>query len=401
VEKTDVLVIGAGPAGLATARAVAAAGRDVLVVERQRTVGEHVRTSGVTSLETTERLNAPADLRHVVDRLRFCTREDQVVFDFADRRFCVLDVREFYRWLAREAESAGARILTDATAVETHLTDSGPVGSRVRGPTGDVPVIARVVVDAGGYRAAISKQAGVHPGFDRFGVGAEYELQAPHVSQEDAVLVLDHRIAPAGYAWAFPWGGSRVRLGVGLHHGDVRHNPRSQLRTLHTDAPLFGLDLTGATVRESHFGLIPAEGRAARVVADGFVAVGDAAGQGTLVVGEGIRTAIRAGEIAGEVIHAALETGSASRRSLMPYEEWCDSELGRSFRAAEIVNRRLSEFGDREWGSALRMLRTMPADLVFDLLESRFPRRRLLTWLAAHPGTAWRSRSLRRAALTR
>jgi digeranylgeranylglycerophospholipid reductase len=402
VERIEVLVVGGGPAGLSAARAVAAAGRETLVVERQPTIGEHVRTSGVTALETTERLDAPADLRHEVERVRFCTRDDEVVVDLARRRLCVLDVRSFYRWLAQAAEGAGAQIETDAAATDIRRTGSGLVECHIRRTGGEASVVlASVVVDASGYRASVSRQAGLHGGFDRFGVGAEYELEAPRVSQKDAVLVLDESIAPAGYAWAFPWGEDRVRLGVGLHHADVRDNPRVQLRTLHANAGTFGLDLTGSAVRESHFGLIPAQGRAARVVGDGLVAVGDAAGQGTLVVGEGIRTGIRAGEVAGDVIHSALKRGSASRGALLPYETWCDRELGRSFRAAEILNRRLSEFGDREWSSALRMLRRMPADLVLDLLESRFPRRRLLLWLVANPRTAWRSRSLRQAVLTR
>jgi digeranylgeranylglycerophospholipid reductase len=402
MERVEVLVVGGGPAGLSAARAVAAAGHETLVVERQPTVGEHVRTSGVTALETAERLGAPAELRHVVERVRFRTRDDEVLVGLERRRLCVLDVRSFYRWLAQRAEEAGARVETDTTATDVRRNDAALVECRLRRAGGrDSVVSASVVVDASGYRASVSKQAGLHGGFDRFGVGAEYELEAPRVSQEDAVLVLDERIAPAGYAWAFPWGAARVRLGVGLHHADVRDNPRVQLRALHADAEAFGLDLTGSTVRESHFGLIPAEGRAARVVADGLVAIGDAAGQGTLVVGEGIRTGIRAGEVAGEVIHAALQRGSANRDALLPYETWCESELGRSFRAAEVLNRRLSEFGDREWGSALRVLRGMPADLVLDLLESRFPRRRLLLWLAANPRTAWRSRSLRHVALSR
>ena len=106
VERVEILVVGAGPAGLSAARAVAAAGHETLVVERQPTVGEHVRTSGVTALETTERLRAPAELRHEVERIRFCTREDEVVLDLERRRLCVLDVRSFYRWLARRAQDA-------------------------------------------------------------------------------------------------------------------------------------------------------------------------------------------------------------------------------------------------------------------------------------------------------
>jgi digeranylgeranylglycerophospholipid reductase len=402
MERVEILVVGGGPAGLSAARAVAAAGRETLLVERQPTVGEHVRTSGVTALETTERLGAPAELRHEVERVRFRTREDEVVVDLERRRLCVLDVRSFYRWLARQAEDAGARVETNTTVTHVRRADSGLVECLVRRAAGDAAlVLASVVVDATGYRAYVSKQIGLHGGFERFGVGAEYELEAPYVSQEEAVLVLDETIAPAGYAWAFPWGGDRLRLGVGLHHADVRDSPRAKLQALHAESATFGLDLTGSAVRESHFGLIPAAGRAARVVADGLVAVGDAAGQGTLVVGEGIRTGIRAGEVAGDVIHSALERRSAGRDALRPYEEWCDSELGRSFRVAEVLNRRLSEFGDPEWSSALGVLRRMPADLVLDLLESRFSRRRLLLWLAANPRTAWRSRSLRQAALSR
>ena len=401
-ERVEVLVVGGGPAGLSAARAVAAAGHETLVVERQPTVGEHVRTSGVTALETAERLGAPAELRHEVERVRFRTREDEVVVELESRRLCVLDVRSFYRWLARRTEDAGARVETDTSVTDVRRDESGLIECRIRRTGGDEALVhASVVVDASGYRASVSKQAGLHGGFERFGAGAEFELGAPLVSQEEAVLILDESIAPAGYAWAFPWGKDRVRLGVGLHHADVRDDPRAQLRALQADAATFGLDLAGSTVRESHFGLIPAEGRAPQVVADGLVAVGDAAGQGTLVVGEGIRTGIRAGEVAGGVIHSALELGSASRNALLPYEAWCESELGRSFRVAELLNRRLSGFGDREWNAGLDVLRRMPADLVLDLLESRFPRRKLLLWLAANPRTAWRSRSLRQAALSR
>ena len=398
--RVDVLVVGGGPAGLSTAHALASSGFETLLVERQATIGEHVRTSGVTALETAERLECPPELRHALRRLRVSTRAEDVVLESEAPRFCVLDVRGFYRWLAGRAERAGATVLTGATATGIRKRDSG-FECIVRHGREDVVVAASVVVDASGYRAAISKDAGLHDGFDRFGVGAEYELSAPRVSQEEAVLVLDERVAPAGYAWAFPWGESRVRLGVGIHHADVRNNPRLQLRDLLASADRFRLDVTDAIVRETHFGLVPAQRRPERIVGDGMLAVGDAAGQATLVVGEGIRTAIRAGEIAGETIASALARGSVTRDALAAYERRFHRELGRDLRAGTIVNRRLSEFGDAEWSSSLRLLRSLPDDLVFDLLESHFPRRRLLTWLARHPGTAWRSRSLRRAVLAR
>src|SRR5207253_613563 len=98
----------------------------------------------------------------------------------------------------------------------------------------------------------------------------------------------------------------RVRLGVGLHHADVRDNPKQRLTHLFAEQSLYGLGLRDARIVEYHFGMIPAEQIASRLVGDGIVAVGDAAGQASLVVGEGIRISLVAGEMAGEAIVRAL-----------------------------------------------------------------------------------------------
>src|SRR5262249_40523347 len=145
-----------------------------------------------------------------------------------------------------------------------------------------------IVIDAGGYKAAFSKSASLHPGFERFGVGAEQELIAPRCRQDEAVLIVGSRYAPAGYGWVFPWGNSRGRVGVGVLHADSDANPREHLAVFTREAGQVGVDLTDSTVVEDHFGLIPSDGLPKRLVSDGIMAVGDAAGQPSLVVGEGI-----------------------------------------------------------------------------------------------------------------
>ena len=283
----EVLVVGGGPAGLSAARAVAATGHETLVVERQPTVGEHVRTSGVTALDTTERLGAPAELRHEVDRIRFCTREDEVVVDLERRRLCVLDVRSFYRWLARLAEDAGACVETDTAVTGIRRTDAGLVECRLRrSGAEDAVLLASVVVDASSYRASVSRQAGLHGGFERFGVGAEYELEAPLVSQEEAVLVLDENIAPTGYAWRFR--GARATSGspsacTTRTSGTTRECSSAPCTPMpRRSASTSAAARCGVPLR-AHSG----RGASSDVRPDGLVAVGDAAGHGTLVVGEG------------------------------------------------------------------------------------------------------------------
>ena len=69
------------------------------------------------------------------------------------------------------------------------------------------------------------KQAGLAPGFCRFGVGSEYDLWAPQWDQSEAVIAVGSEVAPSGYAWVFPWGRNRVRAGVGVIHPDSSANP--------------------------------------------------------------------------------------------------------------------------------------------------------------------------------
>ena len=71
--RVDVLVVGGGPAGLVAARTVAARGYDVLVLERQRSIGETVRTSGATATTTVSRFGIPADLYHRVGHIRIAS----------------------------------------------------------------------------------------------------------------------------------------------------------------------------------------------------------------------------------------------------------------------------------------------------------------------------------------
>ena len=399
-EQVDVLVVGAGPAGLAVARATAAAGLTTLVIERQKEIAEHVRTSGMTASSTVRRVGVPPGTYHSLERLRIVAPGVSAAFSATpEAGFCVLDVRGFYRWLGSEAAGAGARIVCGTTFRDVLWAGDAVAGciaeSRDRGR---FEIGAKVTVDAGGHRAQVSKRARLHPGFKRFGVGAEYELLAPHADQREAVLVVGERYAPSGYAWSFPWGGTRVRLGNGLHHADVRDDPKQRLVHLFREQAAVGLGLADAVITEYHYGLIPAETIAPRFAGEGILAVGDAAGHASLVVGEGIRISLVAGEMAAEAIVAATTRGSA----LSSFEERFRRKFGRELRIGARLNRRLAAPGDDgRWNRRVELLRTMPPELVFDLLQSRVRPWDVLRWLARRPTRLVRVGALTKAAIAR
>jgi digeranylgeranylglycerophospholipid reductase len=301
----------------------------------------------------------------------------------------VIDVRGVYRHLAENAARSGATILTGITAEQVVLKESAVVGCQLSGDSfGRRTVQSKVVIDASGYRASISAQAGLHQGFERFGVGAEYELVAPHCRQDEAVLVVGNRYAPSGYAWVFPWGEERVRVGVGVLHSDTKADARKLLPLFMDQADSFGVDLRDAVIRERHFGLIPSDGLPARLVSDGIMAAGDAAGQPSLIVGEGIRLSMVAGELAAEVAARAIGKGRWNREALLPYERSFHSRYGRSLAIGHALNVRMSKWQDDEWDQKVRLLQSLPSALVVDLLQSRFSIGTLTRWLALRP-TMW------------
>lgn len=377
MESFDVLIAGGGPAGLAAAHAAASRGRSVLLVEQNKEIGGPIRTSGGSFLSELRPLSIPDRFSHPIRRLRFLAPTVEAVFPYDQPDLCVLDVRGLYQHLAEQAIAAGAQLRL-STAVTGLLEANG----RVTGATGRNPLNqsvswqAATTIDSTGHRSVL-----LNARFRRFGVGAEYDLYAPHCDQGDMLLLVGSRVAPTGYAWVFPWGNHRVRIGVGLHHGapgDSPDHPLPFLDRLLSEAANYGVNLRGAQPIEYHHGLIPAEGVAPQLSRPGLLAVGDAGGQASALVGEGIRWAIQAGRLAGDLATTPDEPNYPTH--------WLATH-GRHLALAHDINRRMTTWDDAKWDRRIAMLQGLPTAHFNTLLKTDFSPAALLH-------LAWKNPSL-------
>ena len=383
----SVVIVGAGPAGLAAGEAVARQGVDVVILERQGEIGAPIHTSGGSFIGDLKALGIPDHLYHRVGTAIFLSPNREVAFHYPQPVVCILDVRGLYQYLAERAIAAGAQIELKTVAQTPILEDGTIRGVTVKDRLGQtVQYRAKVVIDASGFSSIIATRAGLHKNFERYGYGAEYDLYAPNYDQDRVYLIMGSRIAPAGYAWLFPRGNGRVRVGVGILKPDAdSEDARVYLDEIARRVPQLAPMLASASPVEYHTGLFPSEAPPEKMVLPGLVATGDAAMQGSTLVGEGIRYAIGAGRIAGRVVGEAITAGDWSPRALGRYEEeWRDKYL-RDLQIAWRINQRIARFTDRQWDKGLDLLKALTPDQAASLLKGDFSPKIFFNLLTRNP----------------
>lgn len=374
----DVLIAGAGPAGLSAALTAAKSGARVAVFEKSKEIGYPIHTSGGSWLDELRGLEVPERFMHPVTEGQFISPNHKAVFHYQNPVSCILDVRGLYQYLAEIAAVAGAQVVVHSTVLGPEYDRNGKVkGLRVRRGGKESIFNAPLLIDASGASAVLARKAGLSQGFQRVGIGAELDLIAPKWPQNRVAFVLGREVAPSGYAWVFPHGNNRVRLGVGIITPDTKDDPKKYLHEL-MESSLFEESLSEASQIEYHSGVIPSEHYLSRTVADGLLVVGDAGGLVSTLLGEGIRFAIDIGRMAGEVAGEAVRVGRYDTQFLKKFEKRWQKKYAGVFRVGAFVNRRLACYSDADWDRRVQELSKMHPDLVPILLKGEFGPKNLL-----------------------
>jgi digeranylgeranylglycerophospholipid reductase len=369
----NVLIVGGGPAGLAAAETAAKQGIRTLVLERQNEIGYPVHTSGGSWVKDMKALAIPEHLYHPIAKVIFLSPQREVPLLYDPPAACVMDVRGVYQHLAGRAVAAGATIRVRHT-VDQVLQENGRVlGVTVKNHMSErFEVRADITIDASGFARHIGVRTDMGKAFHRYGFGAEYDLYAPDYPQDELFLIMGSAYAPNGYAWAFPRGNGRVRLGVGVLHPDNDDDARVYLDRIMCDIPQLAQYFKGASPLEYHTGLFPSENYLERFSRDGLLLAGDAGGHGSTLVGEGIRFAIYSGQMAGEVAAESVKAGDTSAAFLSRFDKRWHACFGRDMDVAYMINKRIAAYSDAQWDNALDLMKRLTPAQVAQALRGDF-----------------------------
>jgi len=290
----DVIVVGAGFAGLCGARAAALRGQRVLVLERLAAPGARVRTTGLLCPDSLDLL-APsaAVLGPRLDALRLCGPGlgEGVRVARLGAGFTPTDTAGLLRELAGRAAKAGAVLRFGAAVERVEALKCGGVevlagGERLR---------ARRLLGADGARSVVAGLPGLRPPRGLLlGIERQFEPACLGELPPDEALILLHGAWAPGYAvWAVPGFDGCLQVGL-LTRPGAGLNPA---RALDAACELLerkrGVRL-GAS-KELRTGWVPVGGVSRRLRTDRAVLAGDAAGQVSELTAGGIGRAAAAG----------------------------------------------------------------------------------------------------------
>ena len=387
----DVVVVGGGPAGSSAAWAAAKNGIKVALIEKERSIAETVRTSGVTWIQNIKEFEIPENCYNPIKNFSFCSPNNEVTISDSIPRAAVLDVRKTYRWLANEAKKEGVDIFIKTNINNVIKNDNGDIiGVSGTGPKEEITFHSKIIIDASGFSSTICKAMGFATQWERFGAGAEWEVKAEHVDSETWWLMVGQQYSPAGYAWIFPLGNDIVRIGVGVGKPESNVDPTQRLKEL-MDAKVGPIKKLGKiTPIEFHYGLIPNDGLSRKTVFNNLILVGDSAGQANPLVLEGIRYAIKFGRVAGKVSADSVKSGKTDRDSLLPYEENWRKTIESKIKSAGKVQDRWIGLSDEEWDKELDIISELKSEEFLDFIKADFGLSNMLKLATHHPKLAVR-----------
>ena len=387
----DLVVVGGGPAGSSTAFTAAKSGIKVALLEKENSIAETVRTSGVTWIESIKEFGIPDNCYNPIKNFSFVSPNNEVTISDSIATAAVLDVRKTYRWLAHEAEKAGADIFVKININEVIKNENNDiVGVSGTGPNGKIIFHSKVIIDATGFTSVISKAMGFVTQWKRFGAGAEYEAKVENVDPDTWWLMVGQEYTPAGYAWIFPLGNNIVRIGVGVGKPESDVDPTQRLKEI-LEKQLGPIKKLGKiTPIEFHYGLIPNDGLSRKTVFNNLILVGDSAGQANPLVLEGIRYAIKFGRVAGKVASDAIKNKKTDADALYPYEENWRNAIESKINSAGKVQDRWIGLSDKEWDKELDIIKELKTEEFLDFIKADFGLSNMLKLAASHPKLAVR-----------
>jgi geranylgeranyl reductase family protein len=398
----DVIVVGGGPGGSATAAFAAREGLSVLLLEkatfpRDKICGDAISGKSASVLRELGLLDAVEEAPHsIAEGVRFTSpRQEEVTIPFPKdvdpkgirnskkynyvtpgyvSRRLVYDNILFQHAKAQKS----IQTIENAEVKDVLFEDGRAVGVTAKVGGVEKTFTSKIVVGADGAMSVVAHKVGA---FDRdhdhwIGAFRVYYEGVTGMTKDIEIHFVEDLIP--GYFWIFPLENGLANVGAGMIETDLQGRARGhdgkkvQLKEttyrIMREHPLFKDRFANAKEVPGSFGgwLLPLGSKHRTMHGPGWMLVGDAAALIDPFSGEGIGNAMVSGRFAAQTAAEAIGKNNLSAAALAPYEARVRAELDRELQ----MSYKLQQLGRRRWLLNFVIHRAATRPKVRDIISS-------------------------------
>ncbi|MFX1252711.1 MAG: NAD(P)/FAD-dependent oxidoreductase [Promethearchaeota archaeon] len=332
LEQTDVLVIGGGPTGSLAAYQAAKQGCKTVLVEEHPRAGMPNHCAGLIGCKGLERLLKPIPatiIQNKISKANLISPGGRNFTVVHKKSMLVVDRSKLDQELLERAVKQGVEVLSNTHIKSLIIKNRHICGAsgRRRDRNETHSIHTKVTINAEGARARLVEQAGLlGPTRDWVMPAFQYEFSTPVPDPEAIYICFGNSWAPGFFVWIIPFSDQHVRVGLALKrkYGPpklyldrfIKKHPICSIFELSSPLRMFG-------------GTVIASGPIPKTYSNGFLVVGDAAGQTKATSGGGVNIGGYCGKLAGKVAAESVQTQNTHQKFLRKYQTLWKRYFGR------------------------------------------------------------------------
>lgn len=350
---TDVIIVGAGPAGTTAALFLINLGYQVLLIDksdfpRSKICGDAIAPGTIDIIKELGILKKYDSLKkQKINQFRIVSPNGNTWNNPFHPKpgfeiMSIIKRIDFDDFLFKETQHHGVKFI-QAKATDLLMENDNVTGVSVLKNDSSINIKAKMVIGADGVNSKIGRLLGVPLPNDRqrmIALRAYIRDIEVNPNQVEGYFYKD--ILP-GYVWIFPLDENLVNIGLGMRLDHYRRKNKSLKNTLDEflHSPIMRNRVKYPIKLEERGGhlLHSTYNRKNSRVFNAALLIGDAGGWVDPLTGGGICNAMISGKIAAEVIHGAMQKDDFSTNTLMEYEKKCKKSISNELRRNAMLHK--------------------------------------------------------------